>query len=135
MMSNPFLTAPILRALRGAGTYSAVKLPEEVTATHEKHSTAASFRSPAREISTSTISQQPNEAKKINLRNQPTQHDTLHSHSQFEKPQKLILPKTALKPVEPVGHDQDRLLSDPDGVGSERRVARMKILKLTREAE
>ena len=59
----------------------------------------------------------------------------LHSHSQFENAQKLILPKTALKPVEPVGHDQDRLCSDPDGVGSERRVARIKILIDTREAE
>ena len=44
MMSNPFLTAPILGELSGAGTYSAVKLPEEDSATHEKHSTAASFR-------------------------------------------------------------------------------------------
>ncbi|KAK1556596.1 hypothetical protein Q3G72_008490 [Acer saccharum] len=37
MMSNPFLTAPILGALCGAGTYSAAKLPEEDSATHEKH--------------------------------------------------------------------------------------------------
>ncbi|KAK0578683.1 hypothetical protein LWI29_014394 [Acer saccharum] len=40
-----YLTAPILGALCGAGTYSAVKLPEEDSATtHEKHSTAGSFR-------------------------------------------------------------------------------------------
>ncbi|KAK1574932.1 hypothetical protein Q3G72_001105 [Acer saccharum] len=40
-----YLTAPILGALCGAGTYSAVKLPEKDSATtHEKHSTAGSFR-------------------------------------------------------------------------------------------
>ncbi|KAL5757233.1 hypothetical protein ACOSQ2_021979 [Xanthoceras sorbifolium] len=39
-----YLTAPILGALCGAGMYSVVKLPEEDGDTHEKHSTAASFR-------------------------------------------------------------------------------------------
>ncbi|KAK1570619.1 hypothetical protein Q3G72_004612 [Acer saccharum] len=39
-----YLTAPILEELCGAGTYSAVKLPEQDSTTHEKHSTAGSFR-------------------------------------------------------------------------------------------
>ncbi|XP_038718612.1 aquaporin NIP6-1 [Tripterygium wilfordii] len=39
-----YLTAPILGALGGAGTYTAVKLPEEDDATHGKPSTARSFR-------------------------------------------------------------------------------------------
>ncbi|KAK1572333.1 hypothetical protein Q3G72_030965 [Acer saccharum] len=38
-----YLTAPIPEALSSAGTYSAVKLPEQDSATHEKHSTAGSF--------------------------------------------------------------------------------------------
>ncbi|XP_021647961.2 aquaporin NIP6-1 [Hevea brasiliensis] len=39
-----YLTAPILGALCGAGTYSAVKLPEEDADTREKPSEARSFR-------------------------------------------------------------------------------------------
>lgn len=39
-----YLIAPILGALSGAGIYTAVKLPEEDADTHEKPSTARSFR-------------------------------------------------------------------------------------------
>lgn len=39
-----YLTAPILGALCGAGTYSAVKLPEEDGDAHEKPSESRSFR-------------------------------------------------------------------------------------------
>ena len=39
-----YMTAPILGALCGAGTYTAVKLPEEDGENHEKPSTTRSFR-------------------------------------------------------------------------------------------
>lgn len=39
-----YLSAPILGALCGAGTYSAVKLPEEDGDNHEKRSSTMSFR-------------------------------------------------------------------------------------------
>lgn len=39
-----YLTAPILGALCGAGTYSAVKLPDEGTDALAKPATASSFR-------------------------------------------------------------------------------------------
>ena len=39
-----YMTAPILGALCGAGTYTAVKLPEEDGENHEKPATTRSFR-------------------------------------------------------------------------------------------